>query len=482
MAEKKSLYNRIKNFQLWNITETIETNKKSDIIPHVENDVHRAFRYPIPLQIERIHQDIASWRYGIKEAENAYFPHRVRMQQLFVDTVIEGHIWACMQKLIDLAVQKEYKVGSQNNEGNWIINEEATKIFHSKKWFRELLIEIVNAKFYGYSLIQLGDLEIKGKDYNFKNLMPLKRWNVSPDRYQYVQIPYQTTGLQFFDESIKDENGEAYSDWLCYIPTPSENGSSVCGYGLLYKVAMYGIILRNNLAHNTDYNQLFTAPFRWAKTNLEFDSEEYKRLESAMSNMGSMGYLITTPQEELEFLNGNAGTGHQSYADLESRCEKKISKLFLGHANGLDAQKQALSSGGANANVLNSDATPEGKALLEVEKSQNDFVLSVLNEIVYPKLRKLGFPLPENEMFYLQNDAEDYEMRLKKDAENRGVAEIAQTMKNAGLQMSAEYFSERTNIPAEKVEIPSSPFDSTFKKSFQDKFNKIHALYKHKHD
>ena len=45
------------------------------------------------------------------------------------------------------------------------------------------------------------------------------------------------------------------------------------------------------------------------------------------------------------------------------------------------------------------------------------------------------------------------EERLKENENNKLTAEIAQIMKNAGLQMPAEYFFERTGIKAELVEV-----------------------------
>jgi len=46
--------------------------------------------------LNRIRQDVSTWRDAMREAEAGQFPHRVKMQRLFVDTVLNGHVSACI--------------------------------------------------------------------------------------------------------------------------------------------------------------------------------------------------------------------------------------------------------------------------------------------------------------------------------------------------------------------------------------------------
>lgn len=445
-----SVVTKVKNFGgLSNNMNSVKGNPQN--IPQQENNAHNPRNFVVPLQLERLKIDITFWRLCVGEAENAYYPHRYKMQQMFVDKILEGHTLSCMNACKDLTLLKQVKIGKKNAQERWVENKEASKLFEDKKWFKDMRSYILDARFFGYSLIQLGDLVRVGKKYDFKKLTILKRWHVSPDRQQYVQIPYQTWGLNFMDENEKDEHGVPYADWLIYVDTPSDVGSSICGFGLLYNVALYAIILRNNLAHNADYTQMFSAPYRHIKTDTKFDSEEYKNLEAAAAMMGSFGYLLTSTEEEVEFIGGNTGTGFQSYDNLEERCQKMVSKLILGHANALDSIKTALAGGGASKKITDEDSAPEGKALLRTEKKQAEFELSVLNATVYPKLKKLGFPLKDDECFYFVNDKEEFEQRVKNDAANQQTATVAKTMKEAGLEMDPEHFEKITGIPTTKI-------------------------------
>src|SRR6185369_17036789 len=411
--------------------------------------------------------------------ENAYYPHRFKMQRIFIDKILEGHTFACMKKRKALSLQKSICIGKKNADGKYIKNKAASLLFEEKQWFKELCNNILDAQFFGYSLIQLGSLVNKKKDFNFKNLTILKRWHVSPDRLQYVQIPYSTTGLNFTDRVQKDEDGEYFYDWLIYVSTPSDTGSSICGFGLLYNVALYSIILRNNLSHNADFNQLFASPFRHAKTPYKTSDSEYNNLEKSMANMGNANYIITTKEEEIEFIQSAIGTGFQSYGDLEKRCQETISKIILGHANGLDAQKTALGGGGAGKKITEDDSTPEGKALLMVEKEQDDFLLNALNNTVREKFNLLGIPIPDDECFYMPNDKEEFEVRVKNDEANQKTAEVWKTAKDAGLNLSAEKFTEITGIEAEQIEDAANVLNDE-KVPVRLK-NKLISLYKHKH-
>jgi hypothetical protein len=484
---------RVKNFGMM-LPNMKGVKGMPENLPAIKDDAHDPRSFMVPLQLLRIRQDVITWRGGVEEAENAFYPHRFKMQQMFVDTILEGHTLACMEKRKRLTLQKEFCIGKRNSEGIWQKNEESTKIFQNKRWFKHLTGYLLDKKFYGYSLIQLGDLVIQNKDYRFDNLTIIKRWNVSPDRKQFVQIPYQTWGINLqtkvyqahdqknaisFSEDV-DENGVPYNDWMIYVDTPSDIGSSICGWGLLYNATLYSIILRNNLSHNADYTQMFAAPYRHIKTPAKYGSAEYNALEKSAAEMGGFGYLLTSDQETVDFVTGNNGTGFQSYADLEKRCQQMLSKIILGHADAIDSHARSLGGGTGGQKSLDEDSTPEGKALAEVEKEDTDDILNDLNDICLPKFRNLGIPIAEDEMFYVTNDKEEFENRKKEDAANAVTATIAQTMKSAGLQMSAEYFEDRTGIPAEKIEEPVAPPAPSFGKNIkairriENKLNKIY--------
>lgn len=392
--------------------------------------------YIAPVQLQRLRHDVSMWREAVTEAENAWYPHRVKMQRMFIDTILNGHVYSLMERRKDLTLLRDWRfVDDKENE-----SEELKALFNTE-WFDLVIGYALDAMFFGYSLISLGDIE---QD-SFKDTSLIRRWNVSPDRSNVSTYIYSLSGAQF--------NEEPYKDWHLWVSTPSENGVGTCGYGLFYKIALYEIFLRNTLGYNGDFVELFAMPYRVGKTT-KTEEAERAELENAIQNMGSAGWALIDPMDEIEFLeNGMAGTGYTAYESLEDRCQKIVSKLILGHSDAMDSTPGKLGAG-------QGDNNPVSVALKDKQVKDGKFIERIINGQLIPKMRVLGFKIPENIKFEYKNDAEREAYRSRQDASNKVTAEIAQTMKNAGLKMDAQYFEERTGIKTSEVEQPVEDAES----------------------
>lgn len=477
------LTRNIKKIWNYNLPKDIPGGAESAAInpytlPFTQRNAKLSQYYIMPLQLQRIVHDLTNWREAVSLAENALYPTRYNMQRMFVDTVLDGHVISCMNKRKDLTLLKDFVI--KDELGN--VNEQCTKLFKDKQWFTNLVGWILDAQFYGYTLIQLGDLESPRKGvYRFPQMLNLRRWNVEPDRQNLISIPLQKTGVNFLDPSVKDDNGFSYYDWTIYVDTPTDIGHSICGYGLLYNVAMYAIYLKGNMSDNASYNEKFGTPFRHAKTPMTLAEDQRKTLEASLSQMGANGWTITPEGVTLDFHETNTGSGFETFSNLESRCEKIISKIILGHPSAMDEVAGKL-GGGQGTKNNDEDNSPAGKALLVTEKKQDAFCLNVLNDNVLPKLRNLGFPIPEELIFGITNDKEEFEARKKKDAADLVTAQVAQTMKNAGLKYDPKHFEEVTGIRTTEVAEPAvQPFggNKQMAMNMKDRLSKIYAKHKH---
>ncbi len=399
--------------------------------------------FPAKVSVQRIRQDIATWRAAITEAEQEYYPFRVKMQTLFVDTALNGHVTACVEKRKNLTLLRELKFDD---------NEQMEQMFKTQ-WFQDMINYCLDAIFYGYTLVGLGDIV----NSSFPNLISCKRWYISPDRYNIASYMYNVYGANF--------NEDPYKNWHIWCDTPSENGQSTCGYGLFYKVAMYEILCRNLIGFNSDAAEVYGMPIRWGKTNKTEESERSEFL-SALVNMASNASVVTDLNDEIELIQNNAGsTGYKIFEDLEKRCEAKISKVLLGHADALDSTPGKLGS------EQNGAAT---KALEEIASKDGRYIESIINGQILPKLKDLGFNIP-NGVAKFANDTELEELRTRVDASNKVTADIALTMSQAGLKMDAKYFEERTGIPT--IDAPQTPIPTKEPLSTKIK-NKLDELYR----
>lgn len=405
-------------------------------------------------QLERIRQDIGLWRTAQRETESAWNPYRVKIQQLYLDTVNNGHVYACMQRRKDLSLLKEFQISNEKGEEDEVI----TNLF-KKKWFFDALSYILDAQFYGYSLIHFGDI-INGE---FKHSQVLKRYLISPDRHTYNSYAYTLNGWDFLDET-KGEGGQSLFDWTLWVPTASDSGISDCGNGLLYMVGYYEIFIRNNTTWNADFNEIFGQPTRWAKTT-KGEGQERDDLERSLQQAGSSHYLITDPRDEIEFLTAPTGSGTDCFDNFEQRMEKKISKVILGHSDAMDSVPGKLGAqGGEDAVSI---------AFKNCETKDNKFLESVINTSLLPKMRNLGFKIPENFRFEFKNDKEKEEIRKKEDEGNKLMADTVKILSDAGYKVDVNYIMERTGIPLEQVK---EVLPKTINKDLQNKLNSLYEL------
>lgn len=405
--------------------------------------------YITPVQLQRLRHDIQMWREAIQEAEQAWYPHRVRMQRLYIDTKLNAHVDACINRRKNFTLLKEFKLCDIKGEEN----EDATKIL-KQKWFFDFISHTLDALYYGYSLINLGDCV----DNSFPDLNIIRRWNISPDRLNVTSYVYSLSGAQFTEDP--------YKDWHIWVTTPTDIGVSRVGYGILYKVAMYEIICRNLLGSNADAAELYGMPVRVGKTN-KTNEDERANFFNAMLQMGSAGAILMDTMDELELIESKGnGQGFKIYADLEIRCEKKISKVILGHADAVDSVPGKLGGGQGKEN-------PVHEALEHVQIVDNRFAEHVINTELLPRLRNLGFAISEDLHFEFKNDSEREEMRMREDTSNQTTAQIALTMKQAGLVMDAKYYEERTGIPTTVAPTPAPA--PSFNPKIQNKLEKLYG-------
>ncbi len=412
-------------------------------------DVKKNLRnYVAPVQLQRVRQDVFSWRNVMVEMENVWFPHRVKAQQLYIDTVNNGHVFSCMDRRKDLTLLRKWefvdKAGKVDQATTDIFTENINGKSQNKAWFNNFLNYTLDSLFYGYTLISLGDIV----NDEFPNIDIIKRWNVSPDRMNVTNFTYSLSGASFMEEP--------YKDWHVYIKTYNEIGTSPAGYGLLYKVGIYEIFLRNLLGFNGDFIELYAQPYRIGKTT-KTEEEERAEFAQTLQQMGSAGWAMIDPEDTIEFIEtALGGTGYKGYDNFEERLEKKITKIILGHADAMDSVPGKLGN--------SAEKSPADKAMEDKQTKDGSFASTAVNNELLVRMRSLGFNIPAETKAVLKNDAEIME-------NNNAIIKQAVDMADAGLPMDAKYFTKQTGIP---VAAPVAPVVPSFSPGIKNKLKKIY--------
>lgn len=408
--------------------------------------------YIFPAQLARLRFDILMWRDAIREAEQAYYPHRVKMQQMYNDVILNGHTDACWSRRKDLTLLRDFEILNSSGE-----DLDDVKELLQKPWFSYFVGYTLDAIAFGYSLIALGDVVAD----SFPDLQVIRRWNVSPDRHNVTAFIYAIGGVDFLaDEEVKK--------WHVWVPTNNDIGVSTCGNGLLYKVALPSIYLRNNMGNNADYAENYGQPIRKGTTT---KTEEAERAEfaRALASMGSDAWILLDPTDEVELVESKStGQGFKVYESIEERCERAIARIILGHADALDSVPGKL--GGTDG-----EKSPAYMAMRDKQTKDGAYVEAVINHELLPRLREIGFNIPDDAVFKYKNDHEKEEFREREDRSNQATATIAKTMKDAGLKMDPAYFEERTGIPTTEAE-PPEPKDPPAA-GIERVINKLKLLY-----
>ena len=396
--------------------------------------------------LNRIRQDVSTWRDAMREAEAGQFPHRVKMQRLFVDTVLNGHVSACIEKRKNLTLLRDIEVYNPDESEN----EELEALFETE-WFRQFMSYALDAIFYGYTLVSLGDI-INGQ---YSKIDVIKRWYISPDRQNVTIHQYNLSGYDFLKPP--------YDLWHVWCTTPSENGMSNVGYGLLYKVAVYEIINRAMLGFNADAAELYGQPIR-VGTTTKTDEGERAEFASMLSQMGSSGWIVKDQLDSIEILQNTMGsTGFNIYADLEKRNEAKISKIILGHADALDSTPGKLGSDANGAAIT---------ALREIQTNDGKYIENIVNGLLIPKMRQVGFAIPEGVYFKFEDNEDQEAMELAELDKQKKLADITQVLKNSGYSVDPVWLAEELEIPLVKAAPITAP---TFTQEVQNALNKLYS-------
>lgn len=412
--------------------------------------------YIQPVAVQRVKQGIDRWRLAIQSAETITNPQRYLMQEIYLDTVINGHVKACIDRRFGNVLKKGIQVVNEKGE----VSEELTKLY-SKRWMYQIIRHILEAKMYGYSLIQLGDM----KNFEFDEVYTIRRANVNPELSIITSSFYQIDGIKIDDPQ--------YTENLIWVTTPQDIGMAHnwgrCGYGILYAVAPYEIWFKQAMTLWAEYQQLFGVPIRIGKTDVH-DEKMRSQMAEMLANMGSKSWGVFDKDDNIELVAPMNVNGTLIFDAMLERQQKIISKIILGNADAIDSVAGKL----GNSN----EDSPAEKAMDDIEAFDCQDVEFELEKNVLPKLIAMGFPMPKGSRIEFDNSHEVEEVRVKEDTNNKATADMVKVFADAGYKVDANWITERTGIPIEEKEEPEVDTGvAQKKKTAKELKNKLDQYY-----
>lgn len=326
----------------------------------------RDTRRPVKLLIEthraRAQKDIANWRSALNAAERVENPARYLLYEIYREIILDAHLYGEIELRKHKTKQSRYNLLNPNGDSD----EERTNLFR-KPWFFELMGYLLDARFYGHSLVQIDEvLPLSGGNGGIQGVTLIPRAHVEPKQGLLLRQYTDTKGIAYREE-------RAWRNWL--IETP-ENRS----LGLLNHAAPHALYKRFAQGAWSEFSELFGMPLRVGKTNVR-DTEMVAQMEDMLRRMGSSAFAVIDEQEELQFIETAKSKG-EVFDGLIKLCDAQVSKLISG----------AIIGGAGEGGSRSKEEVGErlNTAVVEADK---DWLAGIINQRLLPVLIAHGYPV-----------------------------------------------------------------------------------------
>ena len=356
-------------------------------------------------QVRRARQTITDWRCALEQWEDTEDSDRQDLLDIYHDAVLDCHVISVMNTRINKTSNKDFKIVDKNKK----VDEEATRLLKSK-WFKDFVKSALSAKFWGFTLIQMGDI----KDSKFQKAKPVNRYHVQPEKHL---VSYQANGNKGIDYT---ETPNSY--WM--IPAGDE-----MEFGLLASVSLMYLYKKWTLNALNEFLEIYGQPIRLGKTDIN-DGETYNHMVEMIRDMGANAWAVLDRQDEIEMVEGIKGINGQTPHEFFNRfCDEQISKAVLGQTMTTDngsSQSQATVHEGVLNDIIKDDS-------LDIEFLVNDNLL--------PNMRTLGFPIAEDR-YFMYNDDEVISM-LDRSTIDKNITDM-------GITLAPEYIEDQYKVEVDQ--------------------------------
>ncbi len=323
----------------------------------------QALTVELKLQAEALTQkDMRSWRQAWQQAIDIENPRRGRLYDIYRDVEVDLHLEGCVGQRKGFTQKKTFKLvdtkGKQNGEATTLL--EAT-------WFKDLVGYVLDSRYWGHSLIQLGDVvSIDGKmRYASVELVPRK--HVVPEYGVIVreQGDDWTAGVSYRDGPM--------ADWVIEAGKPKD-------LGLYLKAATQTIPKKNMLAYWDQFGEIFGMPVRIGKTTAR-DPKDRAQIENMLSSMGAAAWGLFPDGTDIEIKETTRGDAFNVYDKRIDRANSELSKGILNQTMTID-NGSSLSQSEVHLEVFEN-----------VVEKDADLVRDIVNDQLLPRMVKHGFPV-----------------------------------------------------------------------------------------
>lgn len=345
--------------------------------------------------------DMQDWETAVNMARNVFLPDRWMLMDVYDSILVDTHVRSCIESRVLRAQHNRFKLMKGEEQ-----QHDLCALFETV-WFADFVRYAVESQFRGHTLIELSD--------------------VAPGQVKCVNRIDQRFVLPYEGVVIKrrgDRDGYKYREEP--LATYEIELGRADDLGLLADVAPMVIFKKYGMASWSDYIENFGVPPRWVKSS-STDKARHVQLGEVMKQMLSSTYAVINDDEDIKVMDTPGTDAFRVFDQMVVRCNSEISKRILGQ-DGTSDNKDASGTYGS-LQVLQGVAEDRHKA-------DKMFLHAVINEQLFPRLIKLGYPLQG--VRFCWDELRDLEtMDLVK----------AVQMLNVGFEIDPDEIAKRTGIP-----------------------------------
>lgn len=364
----------------------------------------------LKLQADALTQkDMRSWRQAWQTAIDVENPRRGRLYDIYRDVEVDLHLSGCVDQRKGFVEKKSFKLVDREGKQN----DTATQILEAA-WFKDMVGYILDSRYWGHSLIQLGDIiTVEGEM-----------------RYTGVEVVNRKHVIQEYGVIIR-EQGDEWKSGIPYRDGPMADWVIEAGkphdLGLYLKAATQTIPKKNMLAYWDQFGEIFGMPIRIAKTSSR-DPKDRAQIENMLSNMGAAPWGMFPTDTDIEIKETTRGDAFNIYDKRIDRANSELSKGILNQTMTID-NGSSLSQSEVHLEVFEN-----------VVEKDADLVRDIVNDQLLPRMVKHGFPVkglhfewdnsidytPEQQFEYEKMIADRYEVDPKYFIDKYGVPIIGE--------------------------------------------------------
>ena len=251
---------------------------------------------------DRTRAEIKKWRQALELAGDIEAPRLYLLQDMYDNLKDDGHFISQVELRKAATLCAPFHI---QNRKTGEIDEEKTKLFASE-WFYNLMEDILEAPYYGYTLLEL----VNPLTMTFE-LVP--RRNVVPMLSLVLQEVNASTGISY-------ETG--YENTLIHVGKPSDLGlmANICGQ-LIWK--------RNAQQSWAEFSERFGFPLITATTN-KTSQGDIDKIDNMLSALGEAAQAVLPEGTTIDIKPFSGGDAYQVYDKQIERINTEIGKPVTG--------------------------------------------------------------------------------------------------------------------------------------------------------